>query len=210
VTVAAIVLAGGRGRRFGGDKLATEVDGRSLLARAVEATAEVADLVVVALAWSPTDTIPTGDLAIPAGTRLVLVHDPRRDGGPLLGAATALETTQRLGADHAILVGGDMPWLRRIVLDALLAALDDPAVDACTPVVDGASRPLPASLRVGPALGAARAGTAANRRSLMALFDGLRTAELTEAAWRVLDPAGESFRDVDHPADLDEAPRSTR
>lgn len=203
MTVAGIVLAGGEGRRFGGDKLATEVNGRSLLARAVESVGEVADVVVVALAFGARDggsSALGGDLP---RARLLVVRDPRSDGGPLLGAATALEAAHHLGAELAVLVGGDMPWLRPTVLASLLAALDDPGFDACLPVVDGAPRPLPAALRVQPGHDAARRGTSAGRRSLLSLFDGLRTTDLTEAAWRPLDPDGESFRDVDRPADLD-------
>jgi molybdopterin-guanine dinucleotide biosynthesis protein A len=41
--ISAIVLAGGRSSRFPGDKLAAELDGRSLLARAIEAVRPVAD-----------------------------------------------------------------------------------------------------------------------------------------------------------------------
>jgi len=202
VKIAGLVLAGGSARRFGGDKLAAEIDGRSLLERAVAASADVCDMVVVALAVDG----PAPSLVGPAGVDLELVRDPYPDGGPLVGLAAALEHASRLGAERAVVVGGDMPWLRPAVLRALLDALADPGTDACEPVVDGAPRPLPSALRVRPALAAARIRLGSGGRSLAGLFDELRTATLEEAAWRPLDADGESFRDVDRAADL-ERPR---
>lgn len=198
MSVAGLVLAGGSSRRFGGDKLAAELDGRPLLEHVLAAVATVSDVVVIALA---TDG-PEPDLVAPAAVRLVLVRDERTGDGPLVGLAAALDGAERAGAERAVVVGGDMPWIRPVVLRALLAALDDPEADACEPVVDGAPRPLPAALRVEPASRAARVRLAAGGRSLAGLFDGLRTVELPGSDWRAMDPDGDSFRDVDRPGDL--------
>jgi molybdopterin-guanine dinucleotide biosynthesis protein A len=54
-----------------------------------------------------------------------------------------------------------------------------------------------------PALAAARARLASGRdRSLRGLLAALRTRVLDEPAWRLLDPEGVSFVDLDDPADL--------
>ncbi len=104
---AAIVLAGGRSRRFGGDKLKARLaDGRSVLAHAVAGAAAVADEVVVVIA-SGADR-PDG---LPGS--VVLVHDPEPDGGPLMGLAAGLET---VSGEIVLVVGGDMPALEPSVL----------------------------------------------------------------------------------------------
>ncbi len=203
-TVAGIVLAGGAAQRFGRDKLAIEVEGRTLLERSIGAVGAVAGVVVVALAaWAPEPALRTTLTRRPE-----LVRDPTPGGGPLMGLATALEAAARLGADVAIVVGGDMPWIRPAVLGALLSALDDAGIDACAPLVEGVRRPLPVALRVGPALEAAEARLAGGRGSLLGPLELLRTTDLAEKTWRALDPAGDTFRDVDRPSDLERSGRA--
>jgi len=202
MSVAGIVLAGGAARRFGGGKLAAELDGRSLLERAIEATADVSEVVVLALAAD--GPVPT--LTAQPSVAIEVVRDPYPDGGPLVGLAAGLARAQQLGAERAVVVGGDLPWMRPAVLRGLLAMLDDPVFDASEPVVDGTIRPLPSALRVGPAATAARLRLGSGGRSLAGLFDALRTAVLAESAWRAWDPDGDSFRDVDRAEDLDRPP----
>jgi molybdopterin-guanine dinucleotide biosynthesis protein A len=203
VTVAGIVLAGGEGRRFGGDKLAADLDGRPLLAHALDAVAPVVDIIVVAL--GATGREPA--VVSAAGPRLVVVRDPGPGGGPLVALENALAAAAAEHATAAVVVGGDMPWLDARVLRAILATLDDPTVQVGLAIVDGRRRPLPMALRVGPALVTATERLAAGRRSLAALFDVLTLAELGEPEWRLLDPDGASFRDVDRPEDLPPMPQ---
>ena len=66
--VTAIVLAGGRSSRFGRDKLAEIVDGRSLLAHAIEGVTPFATRVLVVAA--PGATVP-----LPANVTLVEPDD---------------------------------------------------------------------------------------------------------------------------------------
>ena len=98
VAVTAIVLAGGRSARFGGDKLAHDLDGRPVLAHVLERVQRIAaDVVVV----RPPDV--GDDLA---GVRVV--HDPEPFGGPLIGVLAGLEAARE---PIALVVGGDMPRL---------------------------------------------------------------------------------------------------
>ena len=77
------VLAGGRSSRFGSDKALAELQGRTLMARAVDAMAQMADRVVV-----------VGREAAPAPT---LPDWPQADMGPLGGIAAALRHAEQEG-----------------------------------------------------------------------------------------------------------------
>src|SRR5260221_14272916 len=73
--VTAIVLAGGRSSRFGSPKLEANVDGMTLLERAIRAVAAVAGEIIVAGTGGPD---PGSVAAAPARTRA----DPERFAGP--------------------------------------------------------------------------------------------------------------------------------
>ena len=201
----AIVLAGGVGRRFGGDKLAVELDGRPLLHHAILAVAAVAREVIVVVA----PDAPAPPLPADAGVPIRVARDAVAGQGPLAGLAAGLAQARE---PFAIVVGGDQPALRPGLLGALVAELEanvsdvpdapGPAIDAVVLVDAGRPWPLPAALRVEAAGPATAAALALGRRSLLSALDHLRTLSLEPARWRPLDPDGASLRDVDHREDL--------
>ena len=122
MTLAAIVLAGGRSSRFGRDKLAEAIDGRPMLAacdrcRAARSSTEI--LVVVAPDMSP--GIPNDAL---------LVHDDQAFEGPLAGVAAGLDATD---ADIVVIVGGDMPCRACRARTSGCARSTTTDADACRP-----------------------------------------------------------------------------
>lgn len=106
------VLAGGEGRRYGGDKTAAEVGGLPMLARAVKALRGTCD--AVAVVSSREDTLPGSWPVIP---------DLRPGRGPLAGIEGALSALARQAprphateAEHAearhdavVVLAADMP-----------------------------------------------------------------------------------------------------
>lgn len=185
----AVVLAGGRSKRFGRDKLVEPIDGETMLARTLAALVEVvADIVVV--------TGPGGAPVVPAGVRVV--RDAITDGGPLIGVAAGLEAARH---ELVVVVGGDMPWVRGDVLALMLEALE-PDQDAAALEFGGRPQQLPIAVRRGPALTAARRLTESGERRLGALLEALDVAVIPEVEWRLLDLEGLTVRDVDTPADL--------
>lgn len=200
MSVVAIVLAGGASSRFGADKLAAVLDGEPVLHHAIRAAAAVADdLVLVVAPDAPAPALPP-ELA----PRITVARDAEAQGGPLVAVAAVLET---FPADDdspriALVVGGDMPNLVPAVLRLLIERLvADPALVAMTL---GASQPapLPMALRPAGARDAMDACLAGGRRSLRALLEAVPSAQLEEAAWRAIDPAGATLRDIDLPGDL--------
>jgi molybdopterin-guanine dinucleotide biosynthesis protein A len=192
--VCAIVLAGGRSTRFGGDKRAALIDGRPLLSRAIDAVSVVADEVIVALAPGEGPPVP-----LPADVRVV--HDPEAHGGPVVGLLAGASATVR---DRVLVVGGDTPRLvpgvLRVLLDALVAGHEAAALGAGP---DGAAQPLPLALRREPVLAMLGAAPAAGTgRSLRRLLRRLDTAVVPEERWRPWDPDAATLLDVDRPEDL--------
>ncbi len=186
-------LAGGRSSRFGGDKLAVSVDGRTILERAIDAACSVADEVVVVMA---ADGVPPSTL--PPGVRVI--RDPGPFEGPLVAVATGLEA---LSTDRVLIVAGDMPWLVPAVLRHLVDALDDEGLEATILETDERTQLLPTAVRRAAAASAAGRLIDGGERRLGALLEALRPAHVPAAIWRVDDPDGTSLRDVDEPADLD-------
>lgn len=95
---AAIVLAGGRAARMGGvDKASIEIDGRPLLAHALEAVIDAAEVVVV------------GD-QVPTDRPVTFVREDPAYGGPVAALLTGREQLLRTLPTLAVLAV-DMPRL---------------------------------------------------------------------------------------------------
>jgi molybdopterin-guanine dinucleotide biosynthesis protein A len=188
----AVVLAGGRGRRLGGvDKPALLLDGRSLLDRALAATAGARHRVVVG-----------PERPVPRAVRLVREEPPL--GGPVAALAAGLRA---LPADDAVVVvlAADLPAVEA-ALPAVLAATQRAAAgpgrtDGCIAVdPEGRDQPLLAAYR-GPALRAALA-TLTQERGL----DGAALRALVPRLALLRVPlAADLCADVDEPADANRA-----
>ena len=122
---AAIVLAGGSGRRLGGvDKAALELAGSTLLDRALVAVRAASPVVVV----GPARQLPDGVL----GTQ----EEPP-GGGPVAAVAAGLAAlTDSLlpGADLVVVLACDMPFVDQVAVDSLVDA-----AQAAGPAADGAA-----------------------------------------------------------------------
>lgn len=112
------VLAGGLSARFGSDKALAELDGRTLIARAVDALAGWCEhVVVVGRPMAPAPTLPDW---------------PREGMGPLAGIAAALHHARDEGYEAVLTCGVDSLLLPPDLPDLLAPA---PACLAAQPVV---------------------------------------------------------------------------
>ena len=166
---AAIVLAGGRARRLGGDKPNVRVAGRRLLDHVLEATTAARRVVVVGpddlLAADPLPTDPLGHDPLARGSRVTLAREDPPFGGPVAGLAAGLArlagTDAAAGSQDAspaavLLLACDVPYAPRLV-PALLAAWqatrgEEPPTDGVCVEADGRAQWLvgvydPAALR---------------------------------------------------------------
>jgi len=193
-----IVLAGGAGTRFGGDKTAAVVGGRSLLGRAVQTLVDAGTGVVVVVGPRLPEDLTTG----PDGARLVLTREDPPGSGPVAGLLAGL---REVGAPTVWVLAADLPGVSRAVLADLLDALDaDPDAEAAVAAdAGGRAQWLTAAYRTAPlvaACEAAVAGATGDRGpSVRGVVGRLAVAEVAPR------PGWGRLVDVDTPEDLTRA-----
>jgi molybdopterin-guanine dinucleotide biosynthesis protein A len=188
-TATAIVLAGGRSRRFGSEKMAHEIGGQPLLHRALRAVAEVCQEVLVVASPNGLPVKLPADLP----TAPTVVRDEAAYEGPLVAFAGA---AARARHERLLLVAGDMPALQPAVLRRLLSWPPE-RTGACL-LLAGRPQPMPAGFERDVAAVAARLVEAGERR-LRTLMASLDLEPVSEAEWRALDPDALSLCDLDRP-----------
>jgi molybdenum cofactor guanylyltransferase len=189
-----IVLAGGRSRRFGRDKLAEEIDGRPLLHHAVLRLLEVCERVVVVVAADGNEP------DVPSADGVLVVRDALPDEGPLRGLAAGLDVSEHA---LAIVVGGDMPDLQPKVLREMLRATRETGAVAVALSDGGEARPLPLVVATDRGRDAVATLLAAGERSLQQLLAAVTTVVVDEPSWTSLDPGRRTLVDIDEPRDVE-------
>lgn len=123
--VAGIILAGGRGRRLGGNKATVELCGRPMIQYVVDALAQLTQTVIVVGSTVDEAVRIAATVDWEAVRCTVLARDPRppqtsdsagdgkRSAGPLAGIRAGLAASP---ADRCIVVGCDMPFLSPLLL----------------------------------------------------------------------------------------------
>lgn len=189
------ILAGGQSSRMGRDKATTPVPGRdrTMIELVVAALATVAaEIVVVAPHRAGYER-----LGVP------LVGDVSGPRGPLRGIAAGLRT---VGSDRCFVLACDLPYVRTDLL-RWMADLDSEA-DALIPVTHGTSRQgngviyqtLFAIYRK-TCLPAIERTLAAGDPRTTSFLSAVNVETIPEAALRDVDPALESFANVNAPED---------
>ncbi len=119
--VAAVVLAAGMSRRMGGpNKLLADVDGTPMIARVVDALlASRARPVLVVLGHQAEQV-----RAALAGRDVRFLVNPAYEEGLGASLRTGIEALDSTGVDGALVVLGDMPWVRPEHVDRLIGAFD--------------------------------------------------------------------------------------
>ena len=116
MTVNAIILTGGRSRRFGGEhKPGVEVDGRSTISRILESIRGAAAGAEVLVA-GPADGLSSSEQE---GVRVV--REEPEFAGPLAGIAAAAAAFPEESADVTLVVAGDMPMITASHLGELVS-----------------------------------------------------------------------------------------
>ena len=127
-----VLLAGGQGRRLGGDKAWVHVGGRTLAERVLEPLRAVCDTVVVSCRM---------DTALPPLPGVDEAWVQREDvGGPAAGIASALREAR---GRPILAVGLSLPLISEAVLRALMAVQGDGRA-AVVPSLEGRLEPLAA------------------------------------------------------------------
>ncbi|MDQ7041401.1 MAG: molybdenum cofactor guanylyltransferase [Rhodothermus sp.] len=165
----ALLLAGGRSRRFGTDKARAEVNGKPMLQRVYEVARELTQHVLLSVR---ADGDFYFDLVPPAIPRLL---DPVPEAGPLAGLVAGLRAAQ---TPWLLALACDLPSLTPETLRLLLEARSSDT-DAVVPVTSGNRRqPLCALYRVHVVQSVAEAQLATGRYALQELLDHLAITSL--------------------------------
>jgi molybdopterin-guanine dinucleotide biosynthesis protein A len=189
---AAVILAGGAGRRLGGPAKPTlSVGGRMMLERVLDAVADAAPRIVVGPAT----------LVVSLGVHRIQEQPP--GGGPVAALAAGLRELTDSGGSVAVLAA-DLPFLTPAAIRALRRALEAGTDDGVV-FVDGNGR---RQTLCGVWRTAALSGRLAelpgwHGAAIRDLLAGLRIGEITDP---VLPPP---WYDCDSPDDLNRAERWT-
>ena len=124
-----IVLAGGKSRRFGRDKLAARVGGQASLARVLDRVRPVATTVRVSVS-SDRRRAELRRLLRSADTEFIIDRPERWGPGPGGAIARALTESE---PGPVLIVPGDMPWLETAALGRLLAEAQATGADVVAP-----------------------------------------------------------------------------
>src|SRR5271170_157521 len=197
-SVAGFILAGGQSSRRGVDKGLQEIAGERMIVRAGRLFGSVVGAAAVVV--GPPEKY--------RGLGLRAIADNWPGCGPLGGIATALRASQ---ADWNLVVACDLPYLTREWLEYLLQRARDSGEEAVvamnvTPANKRGAEPLCAMYHKGcePAL------RRALEQGVRKVTDGLaelRVEVIEPAAWKGFDSEGLLFKNVNTPADYEQAKR---
>ncbi len=186
--LAGAVLAGGMSRRFGRNKALEVFRGKRLIDHGLETLRPFCDpLFVVA-----NDLEPYYDV------RASLVRDILPREGPLGGIFTALFFSPH---DWLLVKATDMPFLKPGLVEGMLAARE--GADLVAPLRGGYFEPLLAlySKRCIPVIAEA---LEKGERQIVSFYKKMRVKTIGEEEWRLWDPEGASFRNVNTPEDWEQ------
>jgi molybdopterin-guanine dinucleotide biosynthesis protein A len=188
--IAGFILAGGESSRMGRDKALLEFDGVPLLVRTARLVESVAG--------------PAAVIASPEAYRslaLRVIADDSPGAGPLGGIATALRVSN---APWNLVVACDLPYLTKTWLEHLIERALASQADAVLPMNARGAEPLCAVYHKR----GERAICAALARGTRKVTDGLqdlRVESIEPAEWKAFDSDGLLFKNMNSPADYEEA-----
>lgn len=188
---AGIVLAGGYSRRFGDrDKILAPLDGRPLIAHAVDSLDPVADDVIVSCREDQIESIES------VLDNAVFRPDRTPDGGPLAGLATALDGVD---ATSVAVTTADRPCVPQALYRFLLDTLSREGVVILS---SGILQPAPAAFRTDALRASVEKKQSRDETRLLSVLEPLEltTIPVTEIRQRWHEDV---LADVNNPADLD-------
>jgi molybdenum cofactor guanylyltransferase len=190
--IGGFVLGGGQSSRMGRDKALLHVDGEPLVLRTVRLVRSVAQTVTIV--GNPDSYI---DLAIPA------LGDDWPGFGPLGGIATALVASKM---PWNLVLACDLPYLSEAWVKYLAARALASQADAVIPMNEHGAEPLCAAYhkRCEPAI---RADLERGRRKVNDVLHELVVEMIQPREWKAFDSDGYLFKNMNSPADYEEATR---
>jgi len=188
--VAGFILAGGESSRMGRDKALLELEGVSLIVRAARLVESIA---------GPPMIVGSPERFGALGWKTIADDFP--GAGPLGGIATLLHPTE---TEWNLVIACDLPHLTREWLEFLVGRALGSNADAVLPMNERGAEPLCAmySKRCEPAI---RTALERGTRKVTDGLAGLRISVIEPAEWKAFDSDGLLFKNMNSPADFEEA-----
>lgn len=190
MTIAAVILAGGQGRRMGNvNKACLTLNGETFLDRQLREAAGWADERIVVVG----DAERAAELRLPDDVRVVA--DKFAGEGPLAGLHAGLEAAT---SDYAWVLACDQPLLDARAAQLLLERLEEGDHEAAVPIIGGRTQPLHAVYRheVGEIAGRLLAG---RQRRMLELLETIDWVGVEEEAFAARGLSVRFADDVDTP-----------
>ena len=191
--ITGVVLAGGRSRRLGRDKLVERVAGEPLIERVVTRLSEIAGEIVAVVA----DERAGSALGLAASVRVVADLYPGK--GSLGGIYTRVAASAN---SWTLVVAGDMPFLSLPLLRHMSTLRE--GYDVVVPVLDGRPEPTHA-LYAKACLEPMQRRLEQDMLKITGFFPDVRVREVPEDELRRYDPNLLSFFNINTQEDVDRA-----
>ncbi len=195
-----IIQAGGESKRMGRDKGLATFQGVPLVQRVLDRFRGLAEAVVV-ITNHPRDYC---FLEVP------LVGDILPGRGALGGLYTALRVANDSGAQVAGVIACDLPFASPKLLDAARRLMQETGADAVIPRTSHGTEPFHAIYRPGACLPAVKNVLEAGKWRADAWFLQVQIRFMTPEEYRLYDPHGLAFLNVNTPQELREAEDKAR
>ena len=190
--ISGFILAGGASSRLGRNKALVELGGQPMLRRMAGLLDPLVARVVV-----------IGPPEEYAGLGLRVIPDDEPGLGPLGGIATAMRVSEQ---SCNLIVGCDLPFLTSEWLEHLIGRALGSQVDILLPVSEAGAEPLCAMYHR-RCREAFRAALDRGVRKVTGAFAGLAVEEIIADEWKAFDSKGTLFKNMNTPADYEEARR---
>ena len=192
IAVTSIVVAGGKGKRFGRDKLAEKLGSLTLLQRVVKDIGPLSNDIVVAISQGQ----PVPDLS---GDSLEIVVDLYPDKSALGGIYTGLVSSRSF---YNLVVAGDMPFLNTSLLRYMIESAS--GFDIVIPRIKGMLEPLHAVYSKN-CIDPIRRQIATDEVMIRVLLERVKVRYMEEVEVNRFDPEHLSFFNINTEDDLRKA-----
>ncbi len=194
MTIAAVILAGGQGRRMGYvNKAHLTLDGERFIDRQLRLAGEWADERIVVV----NDDSRAAELSVPTDVRVIL--DRYAGEGPLAGLHAGLEAAS---ATFAWVIGCDQPLIDANAARLLLKRMQEGDYEAALPIIDGRPQPLHALYRKEIGENAGRL-LASGARKLLSLLDEIYWTGVEQSEFGAEGLSARFADDIDTPEQYD-------
>jgi molybdenum cofactor guanylyltransferase len=191
-TTSAIILCGGKERRFGSNKAKAIVGGMALIDRVIDRLLPVTDQIMVVTAPGKTDVL--------AEHKVELLTDEYPGRGPLGGIYTGLVAARH---SYSIVVGCDMPFINTSLLRYMVESAD--GYDAVIPRIGkNMLEPLHAVYHKA-CIPVMQEALEKDNLSIYQITDILKVRFVESIEYLKFDPKMYSFFNINYPDDLDKA-----